>query len=74
MQHHVSDLTFNNYPSSNLRRRKSKVKGLNIGLQKFQSFSLKDLEFLKDDHQWLTDSHVTLGLLSVGRILWPESE
>ena len=41
------------------------VKGVNILPLLFQYFSLSDLQRLKNDDKWLTDSHVTFGLLYV---------
>jgi hypothetical protein len=43
----------------------SAVKSVTLCPPKFQSFSLEDLERLKDDRKWLSDSHVTLILLLV---------
>jgi len=42
-----------------------KVKGVNFRLPNFESFSLLDLERLKEEKRWLSDSHVTLSLLLV---------
>jgi hypothetical protein len=39
-----------------------KVKAVNFHTGNFGSFSFQDLERLKDDDKWLSDSHVTLGL------------
>jgi hypothetical protein len=64
MSPHVSDLLlFKTYEFSNIRRRKRKVKTLNIPLTSFQSFSLPDLQTLKEDRQWFSDTHVTFCLL-----------
>ena len=41
------------------------VKSIKLCLPNFESFSLQDLERLKDDNKWLSDSHVTLILLFV---------
>lgn len=51
---------------SNIRKSITPVvKGVNIRPPMFQSFSLTDLERLKSNDKWLTDSHVTFGLLYV---------
>ena len=42
-----------------------RLKSVQIRLQNFQLFSLTDLDRLKKKDEWLTDSHVTLGLLYV---------
>jgi hypothetical protein len=41
------------------------VKSVRICPPNFQSFSLSDLERLKNDKKWLSDSHLTLSLLFV---------
>lgn len=41
------------------------VKNVKIGLKNFSDFSAKDLDRLKNNDKWLSDSHVTLALLSV---------
>jgi len=44
------------------------VKGIDILPPLFQCFSLADLERLKSNGEWLTDSHITFSLLFVHRL------
>jgi hypothetical protein len=46
------------------------VKGIKFKDNSFGSFSLHDLDRLKNDDRWLSDSHVTLTLLWVVSHLW----
>ena len=39
------------------------IKSINFKLPLFSSFSSVDLERLKDDKKWLSDTHVTFALL-----------
>ena len=38
------------------------MKGVKIKAPNFSNFSLADLDRLKNDEKWLSDSHVTLGV------------
>jgi hypothetical protein len=52
-------------PIANQWKSKGAVKGVNIRLPLFQTFSLSDLNRLKDNSKWLTDTHVTFALMFV---------
>jgi hypothetical protein len=41
------------------------IKGINFKLPLYPNFPAVDLQRLKYDERWLSDSHVTLGLLLV---------
>ena len=41
------------------------IKGINFHQSSFINFSVCNLEWLKDEDEWLSDSHVTLSLLWV---------
>lgn len=51
--------------SWNLMLFRSVVKGVKLTGANFGDFSLADLERLKNDNRWLSDSHVTLALQCV---------
>lgn len=65
MQPNVGHPKLIKHSLSNLGKSKSVMRALNIQLPKFPSFSSTDLERLKDNSKWLTDSHVTFCLLFV---------
>jgi hypothetical protein len=46
------------------------VKGIKFGSPGFPTFSLSDLERLKDTDKWLSDSHVAFGLMLVTVTFW----
>jgi len=52
-------------PFSDIRKRVTAVRALNIRPPNFQPFSLTDLGRLKNNDKWLTDTHVTFSLLFV---------
>lgn len=62
---HVGHFQLIFHSFSNVRWSKSVVKSLSIKPQKFQAFSFTDLECLKGNDQWLSDTHVTFCLLFV---------
>lgn len=41
------------------------LKGVKFVIPGFESFSERDLARLKQDYEWLSDSHITLSLLFV---------
>ena len=63
---HVGNVKIIYIDFSNVRKSLTPiVKCVNICPSLFQSFSAKDLQRLKNNDKWLTDSHITFGLLLV---------
>jgi hypothetical protein len=66
MRTEASKLIKQCYPFPNIVYSATRLlKCVNFKLPLFPNFPLVDLERLKNDRRWLSDSHVTLGLLLV---------
>ena len=62
----ASNLIIQCYPFPNIVYSATRLlKSVNFKLPLFPNFPLVDLERLKHDERWLSDSHITLGLMLV---------